>query len=191
MNRKIGPFIDIVRLEDKEEKLKSFIRAVIDHSAANAVPQEEVVLLIVRSVDSPVAKAVAALVREGIITAPVRTLLAIVPRDDSPTAAETLATLIGTQGGRMVRDVRLFDAHEQLVLGPAASWIGDCMRRDPMKRDAYECFAADCSRTAGWARTSFERLWAICEAVPDDLNHAMPPPVVEDAAIAPVRSTSG
>ena len=30
MNRKIAPFIDIVRLEDKETKLKSFVRSVVN-----------------------------------------------------------------------------------------------------------------------------------------------------------------
>jgi hypothetical protein len=38
-----------------------------------------------------------------------------------------------------------------------------------MKRDAYECYAADCSKTAGWARRSFERLWETCEPMADDL----------------------
>ena len=202
MSRKIAPFIDIVRLEDKETKLKSFIRTVVEQAAAHGGATEtQAVLLIARSVESPVAKAVAALVREGTITVPVKAILALVPRHGAEVGVgETLAALVGTEGGRIVRDVRLFDAHEQLVLGPAASWIGDCMRRDPMKRDAYECFAADCSKTAGWARTSFDRMWDICEIMPDDvlqpavmIDGACLPAVIgnDDVATDPARSTSG
>jgi hypothetical protein len=199
MSRKVAPFIDIVRLEDKETKLKTFIRTLVEQTGGSndADPKGGAVLLIARSVESPVAKAVAALVREGTIRVPVKTILALAPRQEAEGVSETLAAIVGTHGGRVVRDVRLFDAHEQIVLGQAASWVGDCMRRDPMKRDAYECFAGDCSKTAGWARTSFERLWDICEALPEELlqpaaSPLCPPPVgVEDAAADPVGSAQG
>ena len=187
MSRNIGPFIDIVRLEDKEAKLKTFIRIVVEQSrcGAGAIPSDQVVLLIARSVESPVARAVAALVREGTITAPVKTILALVPRESSDAGiGETLSALVGGCGARVVRDARLFDAHEQLVLGPASSWFGDCMRRDPMKRDAYECYAADCSKTAGWARTSFDRLWEVCEAIPEEF--AAPGAIVDNSCIAAI-----
>lgn len=194
MNRKIAPFIDIVRLEDKETKLKSFVRTLVEQSlvrcevagAANAV------LLIARSIDSPVAKAVAALVREGAITTPVKLILALPPRQEieGDNSLETFAALVGSNGGRIIRDIRLFDAHEQLVFGPAASWVGDCMRRDPMKRDAYECYAADCSKTAGWAKTSFDRLWDACEPMSDDLfQHAKP--VAPDVCLPAVAAEEG
>lgn len=197
MSRKIGPFIDIVRLEDKEAKLKTFIRTVVKQSTSS-VPSDQVVLLIARSVESPVARAVAALVREGTITVPVKSILALVPRENADAGiGDTLSALVGASSARVVRDVRLFDAHEQLVLGPASSWIGDCMRRDPTKRDAYECFAADCSKTAGWARTSFERLWAVCEPLPEDsalastiADVACIAAVAEDPAADPAGSSS-
>jgi hypothetical protein len=182
MNRKIAPFIDIVRLEDKETKLKAFIRTVVEQAASCAKPEGEanVLLLIARSVESPVAKAVASLVREGAIATPLRTILALMPRPDCDAAAvETFTALTGSHGGQLIRDLRLFDAHEQIVLGPAASWVGDCMRRDPMKRDAYECYAADCAKTAGWARTSHERLWAVCEPMPELVLAPREPAAVE------------
>lgn len=185
MSRNIGPFIDIVRLEDKEAKLKAFIRTVVEQSQSPAGSRgaDQSVLLIARSVDSPVARAVAALVREGTITVPVKSVLALVPRENPDGAVgETISALAGGSGVRVVRDVRLFDAHEQLVLGPASSWIGDCMRCDPMKRDAYECYAADCSKTAGWARTSFERLWAVCEPLPEEAITSSA--IVETACVA-------
>lgn len=179
MNRKIAPFIDIVRLEDKETKLKSFVRSVVEQSRVRCEVDEaaDTILLIARSIESPVAKAVASLVRDGAITTPVKLILALPPRQEiqGDNSLETFAALVGSNGGRIIRDIRLFDAHEQLVLGPSASWVGDCMRRDPMKRDAYECYAADCSKTAGWAKTSFDRLWDTCEPMPDDLfQHAKP-----------------
>ena len=60
---------------------------------------------------------------------------------------------------RHAPDVRLLDAHEQLILGPSSVWVGDCMRRDPAKRDAYECYARDSYDTAIWAKRSFDRVW--------------------------------
>ncbi len=179
MNRKIAPFIDIVRLEDKENKLKSFVRTVVEQAQVRCEDNEAStpVLLIARSIDSPVAKAVATLVREGVITTTVKLILALPPRQqvEGDNSFDTFSALVGSNGGRIVRDSRLFDAHEQLVLGTSASWVGDCMRRDPMKRDAYECYAADCSKTAGWAKTSFNRLWDACEPMSDDLfQHAKP-----------------
>jgi hypothetical protein len=50
-------------------------------------------------------------------------------------------------------------AHEQLVLAPDRAWIGDSMRREPSKRDAYESFAAGCAETATNAARSFEKIW--------------------------------
>jgi hypothetical protein len=195
MSRTVVPFIDIVRLEDKEAKLKAFIRNLVEQSGAATDANTGAMLLIARSIESPAAKAVAALVREGTIRVPVRTVLALAPRQQVDGVSETLAAIVGEHGARLVRDVRLFDAHEQIVIGTAASWIGDCMRRDPMKRDAYECYAGDCSKTAGWARTSFERLWQICEPLPEELlqpavSAECPPPVaVDDPVMDPAANS--
>jgi hypothetical protein len=204
MSRKIASFIDIVRLEDKETKLKSFVRTVVEQSAMRCESDlsTQAILLIARSVESPVVKAVTSLVREGAIAAPVKVILALAPRQDGVGEAidDGLAGMIATHGGRIVRDIRLFDAHEQLVLGASSSWIGDCMRRDPMKRDAYECYAADCSKTAGWARTSFERMWDHCESFPEELLSpakpadeaaCLPPVNGEEAATDPRLTSTG
>ena len=45
------------------------------------------------------------------------------------------------------------------MLAPDRTWIGDCMRREPTKRDTYERFAANSAETATHAARSFERLW--------------------------------
>lgn len=38
------------------------------------------------------------------------------------------------------------------------------MRREPMKRDAYECYSPDCRKTAAFAHRSFERVWSFARA---------------------------
>lgn len=169
MSRKIAPHMDIVRLEDKETKLKAFIRTVVELANAGlesfaAAPR---LMLVARSAQSPAAKAIAALIEEGVIDTPVKIVFALNERDLAGSQPKAVSLALG-HDIRLARDPRLYDAHEQLVLGPAASWIGDCMRRDPMKRDAYECFASDCGQTATWARISFERLWNASEPLVDD-----------------------
>ena len=64
---------------------------------------------------------------------------------------------------RWARKPRLIEAHEQLVLGPQTCWIGDSMRREPAKCDAYETILDDCAETAASAMVSFERLWQTSE----------------------------
>ena len=70
----------------------------------------------------------------------------------------------------MARDPRLLAAHEQLTLTATCTWVGDCMRRDPGKRDALERFAANCTQTGAHAIRSFESLWRATVPV-----YAMPP----------------
>ena len=66
---------------------------------------------------------------------------------------------------RFLRDQRFAAAHEQLVLSDSKVWIGDCMRRDPSKRDAFELFHADNKTAAMHATASFNRLWAHAKSV--------------------------
>ncbi len=166
MSRTKSPPMDIVRLEDKESKLKSFIAQFLRESCATgSLDRNRVLLVVVRSLESPAAKAVASLAGEGTLDIPVRAIVAIVGKGELDGAPQGTTAFFSGQTVRVARDPRLLDAHEQIVLGPATSWIGDCMRRDPMKRDAYECFAADCAETARWALISFERLWQVSQPV--------------------------
>ena len=43
---------------------------------------------------------------------------------------------------RVLGDPRFGAAHEQLVVGTHV-WTGDCLRRDPNKRDAFEVYHSD------------------------------------------------
>ena len=161
MSPKSAPHIDIVRSEDKETKLKTFIKAFIQETAAKRDQAAEpcVLLLVLRSLDSPVAKAVSALAQENVLDMPVKAIFAMIDSRDLDGPIPAVLPFTSDNAVKLGRDLRLLDVHEQLVLGPSTSWIGDCMRRDPRKRDAYECYAADCAKTARWARISFDRLW--------------------------------
>jgi len=60
---------------------------------------------------------------------------------------------------RVVHDARLYDAHEQLILDDATTWVGDCMRREPSKTDAFERFAENCAVSTKWSQQAFNSLW--------------------------------
>jgi hypothetical protein len=70
----------------------------------------------------------------------------------------------------VISDPRLLEAHEQLVLSDKKAWIGDCMRRDPSRRDAYESCCDGSDSRASWAARSFEHMWAA--AAPANLDGA-------------------
>lgn len=63
---------------------------------------------------------------------------------------------------RLGHDIRLLDAHEQIVAGDAAVWFGDSMRREPERRDAFSQFNRDNSEMARRARMTFDHLWSVC-----------------------------
>jgi hypothetical protein len=161
------PRMDVVKRENKEAKLKTFISSHLETRSPDGGSNRW--RLIARSPDSPVMQALIALA-PAIVAAGV--------------TVDTLLTEIGTLASdsvfpagcvlpgevRLIADARLLDAHEQLVLDHRTSWIGDCMRRDPAKRDAYECHAAVSAEIADWCSKTFERLWdkgtAVIAAVP-------------------------
>ena len=161
MNSTVPPHVLVVRKEDKEQALKDFISLDISARKCQATGQANSYLLVVQSLASPVAKALAALSPE-IARSGVTVRAILTRREPGFITNDSLASpLLAVAGGwRLLSDIRMLDAHEMLVLGNASAWIGDCMRRDPSKRDAFERFSHDCALTATWARMSFERLWA-------------------------------
>lgn len=164
MRSTASPRMNVVRKEDKERQLIEFISK--DISVLKSLPSGTRPVryrLIALSHESPVAKALAALAGElaeaGIV------IEAVFARADTAAAIDGLETLEGFSTFRHAADNRLFDAHEQLVLGPATVWVGDCMRRDPAKRDAYEFYGEDCAEAATWALRSFNRMWSVAQPV--------------------------
>jgi hypothetical protein len=136
--------------EEKEVRLKAFItRHLTDMRAAGVLGGEITYRLLALSAESPAACAIREL-------APVLADAGI--KVEAVFARRTANASVEGLDCRFVTDVRLRDAHEQLVLDSATVWIGDCMRRDPMKRDAYELFSA-CPVAARNAARSFAQIW--------------------------------
>ncbi len=169
------PRMDVVKREDKEEKLKAFISSYL--TASGSRHSDQPWLLIARSAESPVVLALTALA-PAIKSAgfEIKVLLtSVAPNVPDSTAHIAIGFACEL---RVARDIRLLDAHEQLRIDDTTSWVGDCMRREPAKRDAYECHASGCSRTADWSAKAFARLWEKSEPVM----------VVEDAPAAVVAA---
>ena len=176
---KSAPHMDVVKREAKEDKLKTFITAHL--STLEAIPQPSTWLLIARSSHSPVVKALNALAPElAKAQISVKTILALLDGGAEDTQATTM--LLCASAYRVARNPRLLEAHEQLVLGPQTSWVGDSMRREPEKRDAYECYAADHATMAHWSTVAFHRLWAASDAIVPRGSVAKGP--VVEAAVA-------
>jgi len=164
--------MQVVKKEEKEGKVREFIKRDIDaRTQGNAGGADRTYLLIARGPDSPVVRAMASLAAEieaaGI---EVMAVLAYTTGDATGTSRYR-----ATHRCRRLADARFLEAHEQLVLGPSTVWLGDCMRREPAKRDAYECHADDAQEVANFARTSFFRLWKAARPVGHDLVQAAEP----------------
>src|SRR4029077_9263481 len=143
----------VSRHEEKEQRLRQFVQHHLAPTCADAYE----LLVVARSLKSPVVKAIAGLDRAiAAVGGSVRLILAQVDDEEQCLAGQVLSC---KHQIRWARHPRLIEAHEQLVLGPSTCWIGDCMRRDPAKCDAFENFVEDCGEAAGCAAVSFARLW--------------------------------
>jgi hypothetical protein len=142
--------LGVVTQEQKEARLKDFIGHHIEsvriENYADNVPTYRLLAL---SAESPAAVAMSKLAAE-IAAAGIKVEAVLVRKSRS---AEIAADC------RFVNDLRLLDAHEQLVLDHRTVWTGDCMRRDPLRRDAYEHFSNECQETAAHAARSFAHIW--------------------------------
>lgn len=148
----------VVKKEEKEARLRDHIAAHIAETVADrAAGAGHVYRLLVRSHESPVVRALA-LVGGELAEAGIR-IQAVVALPGSDRTLGWPDELAAISECRTVRDMRLLDAHEQLWLGEDTAWIGDCMRREPAKRDAFESYAAGCRETAANARRCFDHFW--------------------------------
>jgi hypothetical protein len=168
MSLKAPPRVSGTKREEKETKLKEFLQHTVARLGATQQRRETrpTCLLVARSADSPVAKAVFALSPEiGAGNFILRAIFGTLGTAETAIIAQACRESDLELQIRWARDIRLMDAHEQLVLPPDARWMGDCMRRDPAKRDAYEHYAIACRETAKLASICFERLWVASEPV--------------------------
>jgi len=135
--------------EEKEARLKTFISdhlAAAKRDGASALSYR----LLALSMESPAACALRGLAAE-LAEAGVTVEIVLTKRTQTPSPEHADC--------RFVTDARLLDAHEQLVLDSSTVWIGDCMRRDPQRRDTYEQFSSDSPATAARAAGSFAQIW--------------------------------
>ncbi|MEO1205050.1 MAG: hypothetical protein AAFV45_01835 [Pseudomonadota bacterium] len=155
--------IQVVKREDKTARLTEFMEKGL---TALTIKRDEGcssydVSVFARSVESPVIQALGVVAADLTAAgARIRLVLTGLEIEDIDTAPVT-ATLAGARiDVRVTNDPRLLDAHEQLCLGTDATWIGDCLRREPAKRDAYERFSTGCAGTSKSAQTAFEHVWS-------------------------------
>jgi hypothetical protein len=114
------------------------------------------ITLIARSADSPVVMA-AASARDTLVERGASVRIVFLQHGSRMSDAFCEAVSVDT---RLALNPRLLEAHEQMVVGNAI-WLGDCMRRDPLKRDAFTQVKVGCAVTSTFAALSFEKLWAI------------------------------
>jgi hypothetical protein len=155
----------VVKKEEKEAKVREFISRARVRVTGEGDESANQIRLVALSLDSPAARAVFALSNEIIASrCALQVILAHPP--GAPGEAKPAGDELPLPSGfdrlasiRICTDARLLDAHEQLLIGPRDVWVGDCMRRDPTKRDAYECYSSECAETAVRADRAFRRLW--------------------------------
>lgn len=152
--------LQVVTKEDKEPLVKAFIEQHIDMLEADSEVAPGEYLLVARSPESPVCRALSALApRLAEHGVSVRVVFTAIDTGAFQGDLNASAGLLEIANSRIVSDSRLYEAHEQLVLDDETCWIGDCMRREPAKRDAYETYATDAAETARSAKTSFTHFW--------------------------------
>lgn len=152
--------LQVIKKEEKEPRVTAFIEAHLEKRAGAGAPAAAgEFLLVARSPESPVCTALARLApeltRHGIEIRAVFTAI-----DAGAFGAEGAAgSLLAVASARIINDPRLYEAHEQLVIDEQTCWVGDCMRREPAKRDAYESYFEGSAPAARSATTAFARLW--------------------------------
>lgn len=145
-------------IAEKVSKLGAFIGEDLDARSAHALHVAGgCYLLIARSPESPVAQALRA--HAGRLSDMGIRIRAIFSEVDQSNPAHLMPPFAMPSECRLARDPRLLAAHEQLSLTPTCTWVGDCMRREPGKRDALERYAPNCAQTGAHAARSFESLW--------------------------------
>lgn len=179
---RLGPAVrtNPLQHDDKEAKFRSFMFE--DMSAAtraNIAALEPAITLVARAPDSPVARTLAKFAGELQSTGHSMRVVFLETDcvlDDCPESAN-LFNCPGVEI-RVLNDSRFGAAHEQLVLNSSRVWIGDCMRRDPWKRDAFEMFHGNDQIAAAHGRVSFAKLWAGARAVECLVPQAVKPEVI-------------
>jgi hypothetical protein len=165
------PRVAVSRHEEKEKNLREFLlRHITGPLCASGHACD--LLIVARSLESPLIKAVSS-IGEDIAATGLSVRLILAQLDGEPNPQAWARRVPFAHEVRWAKHPRLIEAHEQLVIGPETCWIGDCMRRDPAKCDAYESFIEGCGEAAGCAAVSFERLWHASQAVATSMRRGV------------------
>ncbi|MGE0766119.1 MAG: hypothetical protein AB7L90_06615 [Hyphomicrobiaceae bacterium] len=157
------PFRPFETKEERETSLIAFIRNALDATASGRV---DAISVLARSPSSPVVAALLTLSEELAAT---RVGSRFVLAGGSAAAENETWNL--TFSASFVHEIRLtssprvLDGHEQLIVGDRAVWFGDCMRRDPTKRDAFNSYLPNDPATARASRFAFQSLWQRAQSI--------------------------
>ena len=145
-----------MKREVREQRLHDLVERYLAHLAQNrdSCPIERSLEIIAHSPESPIAEAVAA--RLSDLTAAgvtIRAIFASIEAEQPLTRWLAEAKFV-----RWARDIRLLEAHEQLVLGRTRCWSGDAMRRGATKTDLFESLNEGHVEGAALGRQAFDKL---------------------------------
>ena len=152
--------LQVIKKQDKEPRVTAFVKDHLSRRRKAGDNEPAEYLLIARSPLSPVCRALAnlaSILEKHNIS--VRAVFTTIEDDAELPEAANFSKHFEPAVARLVDDARLFEAHEQLVLDTETCWIGDCMRREPSKRDAYECYATTAEEIASAATKAFSSFW--------------------------------
>ena len=164
MQIKVPPSTHRDLLETREQRLTGFLSASMQEAAdAREGATEGTILAIARCGESAVARALIAL--RPVLAANGFKVRVVFSEED----AQVDQFVAGSADGgalpevRIVRNPRLRDAHEQLIVCGSAVWFGDSLRRDNNRRDLFEQYLGSAPDAALAAARAFEKLWARTE----------------------------
>lgn len=174
-------------LEAREQRLMAFAAAGIEKvTDTGGGTVAATVFAVARSAESPVVRALVAL--RTVLSEKHVNVRLVISDDDVPLDPFIMGGS-GESAGclsevRIVRDPRLRDAHEQLIVSAAAVWFGDSLRRDIHRRDLFEQFLSDAPDAARAAAHGFQQLWSRTEPC-----LALPALAADSLTAAPNRKT--
>lgn len=157
------PFKPFETKEEREARIKDFIVSALDERASG---RADAIAVLALSPASPVMKALLSLSDE----LAKRRVGAHIVLAGGATASED-ETWSMSFSAKFIHEIRLtsnprvLDGHEQLVVGDQGVWYGDCMRRDPWKRDAFASFLPNDIAATRSGRTTFGRLWSGAQSI--------------------------
>ncbi|MEZ5926348.1 MAG: hypothetical protein R3D57_18415 [Hyphomicrobiaceae bacterium] len=163
----------LVRHLEKQENIARFVGYYLDRTSVSDSTDGRVRhgTLIARSPSSPVARALLSAANE-LKSLHISLEVAFARLEPAELMADWVTLSRAEPGRHPIVRLRwaarspLHEAHEQMVLGLNMTWTGDCMRREPETRDAYEMFDTFHVEAAKRSTQSFRAIWNVCQPVP-------------------------